>query len=80
MVAYSMPKHVGDWRMRLGDAVADRAGLKGRVVANIDRDEFSAECPKEEWAYLNRGLLVETEEAGLIHYENTEELTLIGDL
>jgi len=63
--------------MRLGDKVADRGGLEGRVVANIDRDEFSAECPKKEWAYLNRGVLVETEGAGLVHYENAEELTLI---
>jgi hypothetical protein len=66
--------------MKLGDTVADRAGLKGGVVANIDRDEFSAECPKEEWAYLNRGVLVDTEEAGFVHYENTDELTLIGNL
>lgn len=65
--------------MKLGDKVADRSGLRGRVVANVDRDEFSAECPRNEWAYLNRGVLVETEEAGLVHYENTDELTLIGN-
>ncbi len=64
--------------MTLGDKVADRSGLKGRVVANIDRDEFSAEYPKTDWAYLDRGVLVETEEAGLVHYENAEELALIG--
>ena len=56
--------------MKLGDTLADGSGLKGRVVANIDRDEFSAECPKNEWAYLNRGVLVKTE-AGLVHYENS---------
>ena len=65
--------------MRLGDTVTDRVGLRGRVVANIDRDEFSAECPKNEWAYLSRGVLVETEEAGLVHYENAEDLTLAGN-
>ena len=65
--------------MRLGDTVADRAGLTGRVVANIDRDEFSPECARNEWAYLNRGVLVESEEAGLVHYENAEELTLVGN-
>jgi hypothetical protein len=60
--------------MRLGEAVVDRGGLKGRVVANIDRDEFSAECPRCEWAYLTRGILVETDEAGLVYYENADEL------
>jgi hypothetical protein len=66
--------------MGLGDTVADRGGLKGRIVANIDRDEFSPECPKEQWAYLNHGVLVETEEGGLVHYENAEQLTRIGNL
>ena len=61
----------------LGDNVVDRGGLKGRVVANIDRDEFSPEYPKSEWANLVRGVLVETDEAGLVHYENPAELTPI---
>jgi len=63
--------------LNLGDNVVDRGGLKGRVVANIDRGEFSPECPKSEWAYLVRGVLVETDEAGLVHYENPAELTAI---
>ena len=66
--------------MRLGDTVVDRSGLKGRVVANIDRAEFSPKCPKNEWEYLARGVLVETEEAGLVHYEHAEELTTVGNL
>lgn len=65
--------------MRLGDAVVDRGGLNGRVVANIDWDEFNAECPKVEWAYLVRGVLVKTDQAGLVHYENADELTVIGN-
>ena len=69
----------GDWHMRVGDTVVDRTGLKGRVVANIDRDEFSPECPKNEWGYLIRGVLVETDDAGLVHYEETNELTLAGN-
>lgn len=70
---------MGDGRVKLGATVTDRAGLRGRVVANIDCDEFSAECPKHEWAYLAHGVLVETEKAGLVHYENTEELTLASN-
>jgi hypothetical protein len=61
--------------MELGDTVVDRSGLKGRVVANIDRDEFSRECPKSEWAYLAQGIMVLTDEAGLVHYQSAEELT-----
>ena len=61
--------------MGLGDAVVDRGGLKGRVVANIDRDEFSPEYPRTEWGYLARGILVHTDEAGIVHYESVDELT-----
>ena len=61
--------------MRLGDEVVDRGGVKGRVVADIDHDEFSPECPRQQWAYLARGVLVKTNEAGLVHYENADELT-----
>jgi hypothetical protein len=66
--------------MRLGDEVMDRSGLRGRVVANIDRNEFSAECPRAKWEYLMRGVLVETDEAGLVHYESADELTAVGKL
>ena len=65
--------------MRLGDEVVDRGGLQGRVVADIDRDEFSPECSRQEWAYLTHGVLVETDEAGLVHYENASELTATGN-
>jgi len=61
--------------MKLGEAVVDRGGLKGRVVANIDSDEFSAECPRSDWAYLAHGIIVMTDEAGLVHYESADELT-----
>lgn len=66
--------------MRVGDTVIDRGGLKGRVVANIDGDEFSPVCPKHEWGYLAHGILVETEEAGLVHYETANELALVSSL
>jgi hypothetical protein len=61
--------------MKLGERVIDGAGLKGRVVANIDHDEFSAECPRREWAYLAHGIIVMTDEAGLVHYGRADELT-----
>jgi len=60
--------------MELGETVVDRGGLRGRVVANIDQDEFSAECPRGEWAYLVHGIIVMTDEAGLVHYDSPDEL------
>jgi hypothetical protein len=64
--------------MKLGDTVFDRSGLKGRVAAIIDQDEFSAECPRNEWAYLTRGILVNTDEAGLVHYDSADDLTPVA--
>lgn len=64
--------------MELGDTVIDRGGLKGRIVADLDRDEFSSECPKSEWSYLNHGVIVMTAEAGLVYYESPDELTAIS--
>lgn len=64
--------------MELGDTVVDRSGLKGRIVANLNRGEFSLEFPKSEWAYLERGVIVMTAEAGLVHYESADELTAIA--
>ena len=60
--------------MEIGEIVVDRGGLKGRVVANIDREKFSAECPRRDWAYLAHGVIVMTDEAGLVHYENADGL------
>lgn len=61
--------------MELGDTVVDRSGLKGRVVADIDLEKFSADCPRSEWAYLAHGVVVMTDEAGLVHYDCADELT-----
>ena len=35
--------------------------------------------PGREWAYLTHGILVNTDEAGLVHYETAEELSLIAN-
>ena len=63
--------------MRFGDLVVDRSGLTGRVVADLDEDEFCPEYPKDQWSYLAHGVLVETDEVGLMHYQRVVELTLI---
>ena len=46
--------------------------MTGLVVALISEGKFAADYPAEKWAYLEVGLLVDTDEAGLIHYSNLD--------
>ena len=57
---------------RLGDTVHLWEGCRGRVVCSLDTDEFTAEYPREAWAHLQRGVLILSEAAGLIHYQEPE--------
>jgi hypothetical protein len=61
--------------LRIGDRVADGT-LSGTVVANIEAGEFSADYAAVGWAYLRKGVLVMTDEAGLVHYPDPARLTL----
>jgi len=61
--------------LRIGDQVSD-GGLLGTVVANIETGEFSAEYSAAGWACLNVGVLVLTDEAGLVHYPDPGHLTV----
>jgi hypothetical protein len=54
--------------VRLGDKVRLWAGAEGVVVCSLDTLEFSDEYPEKEWGYLQKGVLIATPEAGLIHY------------
>lgn len=53
---------------KVGDRVAIDADRRGRVVACLDRDDYAVEYPAADWRYLERGLLVETDFGGLVHY------------
>lgn len=59
--------------IRLGDRVSIGGGMNGIVVVSIDTDEFSPEFPKADWEHLGRGVMVETEQVGLVHLANTDE-------
>jgi predicted deacylase len=61
--------------LRIGDHVADGT-LLGTVVAVIETGEFSADYTAASWAYLKVGVLVMTDEAGLIHYPDPARLTI----
>ena len=59
-----------------GDMV-DIDGMTGVVVFAVDRRDYSDEYPEAEWSYLGAGVGVLTEEAGLVHVLENENLTLI---
>lgn len=54
----------------IGDEViADKS--KGIVVCVIDTNQFSEDY-SEGWAYLGKGILIETKALGLVHYPETD--------
>jgi hypothetical protein len=64
--------------VHLGDVVKIGKNVSGRVVCSIDTDEYSVEFPREEWAYLERGVLISSPELGLAHYSDpAEDLELV---
>lgn len=65
-------KYPSGEKVRLGDKVRLRDGTEGLVVCSIDTREYTAAYPKEQWEYLQRGVLVDFSKHGLIHYEQPE--------
>ena len=57
---------------RRGDRVHLWNGVEGTVVCSLDTDEFSDEYPREQWAYLRSGVLIQSPQTGLIHYLEPE--------
>jgi len=64
-------KYPSGEQARIGDRVTI-GSWQGTVVCSIDDDEYSVDYPKEHWAYLRRGVMVLTNAAGLIHYEQPD--------
>ena len=58
--------------VKFGDLVA-LGEDRGTVVASIDTDQYSAVCAREEWCYLERGVLVEFQRCGLTYFEEADE-------
>lgn len=61
----------------LGDKVSFGGGINGFVVGVIDTREFSKGYLQDEWLYLTTGALVESAEAGLVHYPDFSDVALI---
>jgi hypothetical protein len=64
--------------IHLGDIIEVRGRLRGVVVCVIDDGEFTADYPKAEWAYLERGVLLDTAEAGVVHCTDEQQLVLMN--
>jgi hypothetical protein len=60
-------------RVLLGDTVQMHGDFAGVVVCVIDDAQYSEEYPQTAWSYLQAGLLVKTEEAGLIYLDELDE-------
>ena len=58
--------------VRVGDKVQCWEGCTGVVVASMDAGEYSAEHSREAWGYLGKGVMINTDKAGLIHYTEPE--------
>ncbi len=62
---------------RAGDLVSIDGQYSGRVVANMDGNEYLP--GQEQWSYLKVGIMVDTNFGGLVHYtsEATESMSLV---
>jgi hypothetical protein len=69
-------------QIRLGDRVLVANHVTGIVVFSIDTGEYSPEFPKADWEYLGRGIMIQTENAGLIYIaelsDPDEDIEIIG--
>jgi hypothetical protein len=54
--------------VKLGDRVELGGGMTGVIVCCFDEGIFAPDFPKEEWAGPTKGVMVKSEQAGLIHY------------
>ena len=71
-------KYMDGTKIKLGDKVLISKKHYGVVVADIDGNEYSESNPKEQWAYLGSGVMIDTDFGGLVHYqqENMEGETI----
>ncbi len=66
-------KYADGQEIQLEDQVAIGPSWNGVVVCVIETGMFTTEYPAEDWAGLEKGMLVMTDKAGLIHYEELDE-------
>ncbi|KLD71455.1 hypothetical protein [Xanthomonas pisi] len=57
---------------KAGDLVQIDTLYRGMVIACMDTDDYLAGC--EDWSYLRSGVMVDTDFAGLVHYDQESAL------
>jgi len=64
---------------RVGDIVSIDDQYWGTVVACIDRGEYADGYPAAQWSSLGKGILVDTDFGGLVHYsdEDADRMILV---
>jgi len=58
--------------VKVGDIVELWPGCKGTVMCSIDAGQYTNEFQEADWSYLKQGVLVRSDQAGLIHYIEPE--------
>ncbi len=57
----------------IGDKVHLDGGITGTVMCSIDDGIYTSEYLESQWEYLKKGVMVFSEQAGLIHYAEWNE-------
>jgi hypothetical protein len=71
-------KYADGLEVLLGDKVSLGGGMTGVVVAAIDSDNYSTTDLRRDWSYLSHGVLVQSSEAGMVHFSGPDaDLQLI---
>lgn len=71
-------KYSNNKRVLVGDKVQLGQGATGVVVCDFDHAKFSVGFSERDWSYLQRGVLVNFQLLGLVHYLEAEaELKLL---
>lgn len=70
-------KYADGTDIQAGDIVQIDEAHRGRVLASMDTGQYLP--GQERWAYLGKGIMVDTDFGGCVHYtaEATDALTLI---
>jgi hypothetical protein len=65
--------------LRVNDLVLLHQGVSACVVCSIDTLEYTDAYPELEWSYLKRGVLLLSDQIGLVHcLEPTVGMKVIG--
>jgi hypothetical protein len=72
-------KYLDGRAVMLGDLVDLGGRMTGVVIACFDDGLFAPDFPREKWGILTAGVMVNSEQAGLIHYpEPNVDLVLVN--